>query len=94
MDVYLISCLIGITLLIIFNFLLFCLFFKGCVDDIVTVLAEEHGCLDIIKVCETSLLFHAVLSRIFYYCCVVFHIYIYFFLIHLSLTVLQSDEKF
>uniref|UniRef100_A0A8C8RNL7 TBC domain-containing protein kinase-like protein n=1 Tax=Pelusios castaneus TaxID=367368 RepID=A0A8C8RNL7_9SAUR len=28
-------------------FLLFC--FVGCVDDIVTVLAEEHGCLDIIK---------------------------------------------
>uniref|UniRef100_A0A8B9MD79 TBC domain-containing protein kinase-like protein n=1 Tax=Accipiter nisus TaxID=211598 RepID=A0A8B9MD79_9AVES len=27
----------------------------GCVDDIVTVLAEEHGCLDIIKVCGTSL---------------------------------------
>uniref|UniRef100_A0A8C0GX11 TBC domain-containing protein kinase-like protein n=1 Tax=Chelonoidis abingdonii TaxID=106734 RepID=A0A8C0GX11_CHEAB len=28
-------------------FLLF--YFVGCVDDIVTVLAEEHGCLDIIK---------------------------------------------
>ncbi|NXA16161.1 TBCK protein, partial [Sapayoa aenigma] len=48
-EVYLICCLIGISFFIIFNFLLFCLFFKGCVDDIVTVLAEEHGCLDIIK---------------------------------------------
>lgn len=26
------------------------LFFSGCMDDIVTVLAEEHGCLDTIKV--------------------------------------------
>uniref|UniRef100_A0A8D0GKP4 TBC domain-containing protein kinase-like protein n=1 Tax=Sphenodon punctatus TaxID=8508 RepID=A0A8D0GKP4_SPHPU len=26
--------------------------FVGCVDDIVTVLAEEHGCMDIIKVYE------------------------------------------
>lgn len=24
-------------------------------DDIVTVLAEEHGCLDVIKVCGTLL---------------------------------------
>lgn len=26
------------------------LLFSGCMDDIVTVLAEEHGCLDTIKV--------------------------------------------
>lgn len=26
------------------------LLFSGCMDDIVTVLAEEHGCLDSIKV--------------------------------------------
>lgn len=25
------------------------LLFSGCMDDIVTVLAEEHGCLDTIK---------------------------------------------
>lgn len=25
-------------------------FFLGCVDDTIVVLAEEHGCLDIIKV--------------------------------------------
>lgn len=71
MGFYLLSCLIGITFFMFFNFfLLLCLFFEGYVDDIVTVLAEEHGCLDIIKVCETSLLFHAIISKTRYYCCV------------------------
>lgn len=32
-----------------------CLLFSGCMDDIVTVLAEEHGCLDTIKVESKSL---------------------------------------
>lgn len=31
---------------------LFCILLStGCMDDIVTVLAEEHGCLDTVKVC-------------------------------------------
>lgn len=33
----------------------YCLPFSGCMDDIVTVLAEEHGCLDAIKVVTKSL---------------------------------------
>uniref|UniRef100_A0A673W2V0 TBC1 domain containing kinase n=1 Tax=Salmo trutta TaxID=8032 RepID=A0A673W2V0_SALTR len=39
----------------------------GCIDDIVTVLAEEHGCLDAIRcvyvfdACSKSLTFHSVL---------------------------------
>lgn len=31
------------------------LLFSGCMDDIVTVLAEEHGCLDTIKVALKAL---------------------------------------
>lgn len=31
------------------------LLFAGCMDDIVTVLAEEHGCLDTIKVALNAL---------------------------------------
>uniref|UniRef100_A0A8C8HV23 TBC domain-containing protein kinase-like protein n=1 Tax=Oncorhynchus tshawytscha TaxID=74940 RepID=A0A8C8HV23_ONCTS len=33
----------------------------GCIDDIVTVLAEEHGCLDAIRVSLTSITSHCLL---------------------------------
>ncbi|NXD68419.1 TBCK protein, partial [Eolophus roseicapillus] len=46
---YLISYVIGINFFYSLYLLLSCLSFKGCVDDTVTVLAEEHGCLDIVK---------------------------------------------
>lgn len=32
------------------------LFLLGCMDDIVTVLAEEHGCLEVIKVNRSCLI--------------------------------------
>lgn len=41
-----------------------CLLFSGCMDDIVTVLAEEHGCLDTIKVEFTSLVSSTAENRI------------------------------
>lgn len=41
------------------------LLFSGCMDDIVTVLAEEHGCLDTIKV-ESKPLVALVTSDLMY----------------------------
>lgn len=41
------------------------LLFSGCMDDIVTVLAEEHGCLDTIKV-ESKPLVASVTSDLMY----------------------------
>lgn len=38
-----------------------CLLFSGCIDDIVTVLAEEHGCLDAIRVSLKSITSHYLL---------------------------------
>uniref|UniRef100_A0A8C5LHA7 TBC domain-containing protein kinase-like protein n=1 Tax=Leptobrachium leishanense TaxID=445787 RepID=A0A8C5LHA7_9ANUR len=38
---------------ILFELCMVCNRFFCCVDDIVTVLAEEHGCVDVIKVCHT-----------------------------------------
>lgn len=42
-----------------------CLLFSGCMDDIVTVLAEEHGCLDTIKVESKPLVATGVVDLIF-----------------------------
>lgn len=62
-------------------------------DDIVTVLAEEHGCLDIIKVCVTSLLFRAVLPKTFYYCCIVFHVCLFEGFFNLLAHLYYSTKK-
>lgn len=67
----------------VFNFFTVLFVFKGCVDDIVTVLAEEHGCLDIIKVCGTSLLFYAILSKTFFY---FIYLLLFFYNYHQSST--------
>lgn len=42
------------------------LLLSGCIDDIVTVLAEEHGCLDTIKVESKPLAAFVLANEILY----------------------------
>lgn len=51
--------------------------FSGCMDDIVTVLAEEHGCLDTIKV-ELNALVTLLTPESIYAIAVIYLLFIYY----------------
>ena len=53
--------LVMMGLFIVYDMVVCVLLFSGCIDDIVTVLAEEHGCLDAIRVSLKSITSHCLL---------------------------------
>uniref|UniRef100_A0A6I8SIM5 TBC domain-containing protein kinase-like protein n=1 Tax=Xenopus tropicalis TaxID=8364 RepID=A0A6I8SIM5_XENTR len=81
--------------LILFELCMVCTVACRCVDDIITVLSEEHGCEDILKVCATNVnansLYNLSFSLLFFFSLLLF---IFLILLRPTSAELLADSVF